>query len=781
MGIENFFNTLRKANFIQKNNIDNINLNTDYLYIDFNSVIYMVVDECEEDINYYLYSIIIKNYDEKCKVIEDKYKINFNTIDEFTDYFNQKKVDEIVKENIYNFIKNLCIKVNKDTLKEIFISFDGTPTFSKISDKRKRKYLNHIINNFKSDVYHKYSNTIDKDRELFYKNKISFSTNNPNRYNCNWSGHLEEIYFNLNSNKFRDEIKDLCKNLIDIKISYIDEFGEGEKKIIEHIMQNKKKGQYIIYSPDSDILLLSIIINNKFERLNIDSYIDIIKYEPNKKIIEIISIKNLIDNIYNYIFSKLNLFRKQHNIKLNIIDDIVGIITFFGNDFLPKIESINMKNGLEILFTQYAKVISYCRLSNPYLLYTENNKTKINMYLFSSLIEKLSEVEDKLMFDNYIQSEYKNFNYLSKIFGCNEYTPFFIDKLNRYCHGFNKIIRYIKLNPYKTAEEVYKNIIEKFTDKDNWEKIFISIESNITDTDNNTNIMNILNNLILSIRENKKYKLGLKLIKYSDDINDKFHQNNISDNFIHPLMIISEYDKEIYKLEKRMNEYKNISLNTEDKIGNVELKYKFNEYKIHTDINIINKKDYFYKDIVKLESTEINKFCEEYIKGFFWTIDFYFNKIDRNININNISIWSYEYTHTPYFKEIYNIMNRSDKLYNMYNLYNSISDINSNYYVSPSKYMNTLEQYLYITPKNVLQNNIPEVYKDILNDSNLFIEIETFYKKIIDNINGINNVDNNINLLESYNTNSINKLNIIGFKKSSYYDFMSKILPLRQH
>jgi len=389
------------------------------------------------------------------------------------------------------------------------------------------------------------------------------------------------------------------------------------------------------------------------------------------------------------------------------------------------------------------------------------------MGVLIELINKFSELEDKLLFDKYISNEFKNFNYLSRIFGNNEYSPFFIDKLNRYCHGFNKVTRYMKLNPEKNSEEIYKNIIEKFSDKNEWEKIFNDIE-NKDKQYGEINTNDILNIIIECVKENKKYKLGLKLIKNSDNISDKFHQTNIRDELEIPMMNINDYDIEIYKLEKKMDEYKYISLEPEEKIGIVDLKYKDNEYKIHTDRNIIAKKDYFYKDILKLNEDEINKLCEEYIKGFFWTVDFYFNKMDRYININNISVWSYEYSHAPYFKEINKYINNNS---NLDELYRHISDITSEYYVSPSQYMNSLEQYLYVTPKHILKNNIPEIYKEILNDSDLFIEIEKF----CENIKNGNNL-----LLESYDAKIITKFNIIGFKKSSYYEFMSKIIPLRK-
>jgi hypothetical protein len=213
MGIENFFNTLTKTNLIEKIYLDDIELEAEYLYIDFNSVIHTTVEEFEYDINYYLYSLIINNKDDYCKNVENKYSIKFNNVEDFNEYFKQDKVDDSIKEYIYNFIKNLCKKLNKNRLKEIYISFDGTPTFSKICEQKRRKYLNYIISDFKNEIYQNTKDKIDKNREIFYKNKISFGINQSNVYCGNWTGHVQDIYNNLCSFQFKLEIHELCPSL----------------------------------------------------------------------------------------------------------------------------------------------------------------------------------------------------------------------------------------------------------------------------------------------------------------------------------------------------------------------------------------------------------------------------------------------------------------------------------------------------------------------------------------------------------------------------------------
>lgn len=771
MGIESFFNTITKNKIISESLLINEKIDCDYLYIDFNSIIYIVADILENDINYYLYSIIINKKDEKCILIEKKYDINFNNMNEFKEYFTQDKIGNLVKKYIYEYIDNLIMNIIiTENLKEIYISIDGTPTMSKIVEQKKRRHMNYIIGCFKEQIYEKFKNTIDEINNIFYENKISFNRG----YITSWSSYIQEIFNNLNSPNYNIKLKEKCINLRNISISSAYEFGEGEKKIMEHILFNKRSGSYVIFSPDSDVVLLSLIMQNKLIKCNIENRFNLIRHNQMENEIENISICKLRDNIYNFIYNKMNNYRKYNHLKSNIIDDIVGIFTFFGNDFLPKIESINTKNGFIVLMDVYAKHLNWCRNYNIYLLFEENDIIRINHDVFCNIINKISENEDKLLFDKFLASEYKNYNYLSNTLEPNEITPFFIDRVNRYCHGFNKIIRYIKLNPDCTSDILINNIINHFTDREFFIKQFCEIEKGYgyDIIDNNILIKSILDKYIEKIKNKENIKCGLKFIKYSDSIDDKYHQKCLKNDLLHPEMAISEYDKEVYKLEKRMDNYKNIGIDNSNKIGICELKYKESEYKIYTDKNIEEKKKFYYEKILNCYSdNSINYVCKEYIKGFCWVIDFYFNKNNRDININNISIWHYKFDHTPFFKEL------NDYLYNMYNrnleltkLFFSISDINSSSYVKSLQFMNRFEQYLYITPKHN-HNNIPDIYNIILNESNLFMDLDDYVKKLL---NGENNI------LDVYNTKFFNKGNIIGLRNYDFTKFMEKMYQLRK-
>lgn len=776
MGIENFFNTITRNKIVSESLKIQEKIECNYLYIDFNSILYILSAEFENDVNYYLYTLIINDKDDKAKDIEEKYNINFTNIQEFNNYFNQDRINEIIKNNIYNYIKNLCKNlIESNTLKQIYISMDGTPTMSKIVEQKKRRYMNYILSNLKKQIYDILKNTIDEQRQIYYDNQKSFNRNNM----LQWSIFMQEIYNHLISPEYKTNIQELCINLNDIYVSSSYEFGEGEKKIMENILYNKKAGSYIIFSPDSDVIILSLLMQNKLYKINIDTKFNLIRHDQQNNEIENISICNLRKNMYEYIFNRMNTFRKFNHNKNQIIDDIIGLISLFGNDFIPRIESINIKSGFAIILELYARHLNWCRSHQYNLLFEENDITKINYDVLVNIFCKLSEYEDKILFDKYISTEYKNYKYLSSIFDTNTVTPFFIDKLNRYCHGYNKILRYIKQNISNlknNAYDIYDNVIDKFTDCEQWESQFIKIENGYDDNIDNMNnkdiIIGILEKMIDKISNNQIHRCGLKLVKYNDSIDDRYHQNLIKETLRHPKMNINDYDIEVYKLEKRMDKYKKIGMDHNNKIGMCELKYKDSEYKIHVDRNIDEKKTFFYNKIVCCNNNdEINVLCKEYLRGFFWTIDFYFNKNNRYVNINNVSTWHYKYDHAPFFKEIYNYLDGlQSRNFELNKLYYSITDINSSYFVRASQFLTRFEQYIYITPK-CLHFDVPENYKQLIETSDIFLDMNDI---IIRLINGENN------LLDTYDIKFINKGNIIGLRNCDYNKFMNLIQNLRE-
>ena len=344
MGIERFFSSIsNKFNAVQNITYPYEKKLSTHIFIDFNSIIHVV-------------SSSLKN------------PSDFNVIDKVEEY-----ILNLLTNNFYN-----------DEIKFIMIAIDGVPSKAKMIEQKKRRYIGQLIS-FMTENNKKWS-----------KNNIS-----PGTY------FMHILSNHLNSVSFKNKIKKVCNNIDNILISDIYKSEEGEKKIVNKInaMSFNKNDKIIIYSPDSDVILLALILKK-----NID--INIYRHDQQKSVeknyvfnlIEITFLKNII---VNYI--KDNLY--HNNLKdQELINDIVLIFTIFGDDFLPKIKSYDVKNDINIIFEFYS--LTLLIVKKP-LIYDN----QINFEFFTKLLEVMSKFEETILNENKLEKKYNNYkSYSSNLF-----------------------------------------------------------------------------------------------------------------------------------------------------------------------------------------------------------------------------------------------------------------------------------------------------------------------------------------------------------------------------
>ena len=401
MGIDKFMNqfnnTFNIAFYIKENKIDNIS----ELIFDFNSIIHTSMND-----------LFLFIGDKQI----DKYEIDDEMIN-------------IVSNNFINHIKN-TINTNIKCLISIF--FDGVPSINKINEQKHRK--------FHARLYDKLGEKININTAIrgdgknnWNRNKISPGTD-----------FMIKLCRYFKSYDFKDY---LYKNINNVELNIISdtlEIDEAEIKIVRYIKNNYKKHNYIIYSPDADMILLTLGFNKKninlvrieyendnylYRYVNIDLlfkllYENILLYRyfilniDNPNVIEKIKLKfpNIINNINlqllhiiyndkNYINSIIDIIKKNKQSfiddkilknKYNIINDLILLFIFFGNDFIPKIHTINL-NEIEInLFLFYYISAIFKLLSSHPNLKNDNNyhiSKKLNAYSLLFIIKELSNIE----------------------------------------------------------------------------------------------------------------------------------------------------------------------------------------------------------------------------------------------------------------------------------------------------------------------------------------------------------------------------------------------------
>lgn len=817
--------------------------NGEHIYFDFNSIIYNNIQEIEEELNYVLYEIITgHNTDDKTKyltkyleilnvniefqslpkedtiytekidnidnidtdtdtdivieniinnIIENAVKIvredmmkdiRMNNLNKFKEVFNSENIIKILMIKIKNKIKEILISYNDpNIIKNVYISIDGTPNMPKIMEQKKRRYIQFIIGEVKKRIMQKYESTFDENRKLFEENIISVDRTCITSY----SSFLNYIYEELNSEQFKYELYTLIPNLKTFKISSPLEIGEGEKKIMEDIILNNYSGNYVIISPDADLIILCLIQKNMLNKKNIQNTFQIIRQNMQKETIDLIDIDKLMVSISEYLKKRIEETSiTKFDISMNrIIDDITLLLTLFGNDFMPKLRSINVRNGFNIIFEVYVRHLTRTRNRYRYITFEEDNIYKINYDNFNSFLYKLSENEHKLCIETYAASHYKNYSYINSCLESTYGSPYFYDKINAYIHGFNKLMSHIlnhnKNNEEVSGEKIYEELLLNYSDKVVFIKQFVAFEAGCSDIKNEEEIKNKcieqINKIIQEISVYGFYHNKLKFIPYSNTINDKYHQKMIKEAMYHPLMLITDYDISIYKLEKKLDEYHYIfNSEIDNTLGSIEIINRHGFYKLICDNNIEKNKTIYYKEKMNINNDHDKyKLAHSYITGMFWTFDFYFNKNNRENNIKNISIWSYEYDSSPFIQDIINYINsvpNRNKLLN--HIFYSVNNTISFHYVPQNMFMNELEQWIYITPYEKIKGKIPEKYLLTLQNANFFIDCEEIVNGIIEG--------KATQYIDCGKSAYLNKCTIIGMKKMSCSTYMKLVLKLRE-
>ena len=454
------------------------------------------------------FSAINKNFDIVSvmtnikKLKTDVFFIDFNSI---IHYVSSKYISEINTTNETYDEKNLILRIKNyvDDLLEnvecnlVYIALDGVPSISKILEQKKRSFIGDLI------------------EELVKKHIVSFSFNKslikPG------TKFMRKISEYLNNDKF------VTRTII----SDTDDTGEGEFKIIDYIYKNKTK-DFVIYSPDADLIVLSMITWSN----NTESKIKILRFDQNTEILNVIHINTLINYLIFYYEERV-----KNKIEMSkYIKDISFIFTVFGNDFIPRINEINVSMDLYLLLDAY--IINY--VDNGYIL---DDSNKIIPKSFYNLISFLNKFSNILKQRTYMQYKYFNFNYATMINlyldiknkKPNQFFKFYLDFIDNF--DFNN--KYGKLQYYVLNDKELMKL-PTFTYKNNFNQSYIE--------------------------QNPKHYQKMLPIEYSSK--SKKHLIAMKD--------LSPRDKELYLINNKLDDYYDLFMSN-DKV-NLNKKEMVNEY-----------------------------------------------------------------------------------------------------------------------------------------------------------------------------------------------------------
>lgn len=666
MGIERFFSTINRnfkiINTIDLNNVNNQKLIVGkYLFLDFNAIIHTVSSKLISDLN-----------NKKSK-------------------YSNAKLDDleylIIKE-VNKFIISILETIDLESLDLVYAAIDGVPLFSKILEQKKRRFMGDFV----EKLLEQYSLPFNWSKNnispgTVFMDKMSKFLNNIKLITKGKLVKKEDLILEQKDYKYYNNIK---------KFDYSDASvpGEGEMKIYDYInsLKVKKKDRILFFSPDNDVILLSMISKNA-------NNIDIVKYEEIKdkmtkehsQILSIIPIDVFNQALYTFCEDRIEGSNfKDLNIK-KLIKDIAFIFTIFGNDFVPKCEAI--QTNLDFFFIIDMYLINL--IDHGYLL---SNGNIINQ-TFLSYLSLLGSHEKRLLFRNSYQNIYNNFRYANQ-------KNFIIDlyklKLGLHVNNqskkfsdpfynfYNNIIYYI--DPFKIKE-----FIEK--EKNPKKKYHGCLEFYLLDQNKLFNIIkkslkiifpinDLLNIDISKINEKTWYD---KLLHMNFKSNIKKHMMNMKD--------LSPRETELYLINEKLDKYHSLFNPISEFYLNIQKIRKINEpFYYNKYFNGDNKK--------QVVST--------YLKGFRWIFDYYFNRQSTSKNKTFVDeTWYYPYYKSPLFStlvEYYSSIDHKPK--------------------AKKLDLNPIEHLLYITPIRLSQLLDPKFFMLFAEYKNGKFTDEKFVHKI---------------------------------------------------
>ena len=594
MGVLRFFSTI-KSHYFTKNAISFIDkkYDIDYLLLDFNSLMHQGKQS------------ILSQYKKEfeAQIIKNKITEEFKLKKLYQEY--KSKLSNEIQNKTMHFVKEIVSQcINK--LNILYIAIDGVPSIAKMIEQKRRRFMGKLLECIELELLEKYKDELSKQKtQNGFANRYLFE-----KYTPRWSSsHISPgTQFMID---FTENLKNsdyLMKYVMPQKYIFSDytSIGEAEKKLMNYCIRNIPEDKSImIYSPDADVILLCMLLNHK--------NVYVIRNDDRSNKLYCIDINKLKNNFY-----KLFKFFSKKDSDLNTyIRDIIFLFTFFGDDFVPPIESYTINFHLSNIIKAYAT--GFAKHGNLTTKINVNNKCLIAILkeLTDKELEKIILVEKYLSgyFRQYFiyRKEYENWCYKNNVDPAKVTFPAILRNCLLLNHNIKK----------SGIQSVEKNVLFKilnavFLRNDN--DIQLHIQKNNIDSklnrDKRGKPFNMQPYKIQQIQKNSKFDIMyygienmLDIRKYVTDVNWESYFNKSS--------------TDLYQLGFT-------------DIPSIHNEFKYN-YEKYAD-KMINK----FKNIQFKNKNPV----KDYLDGIMWTY-YYYNSTD--LGLNN---WSYEFSKAPLLTDI---------------------------------------------------------------------------------------------------------------------------------
>ena len=688
MGVLELFGTLIKNDITSASILSNFTdkMEINHLFLDYNSIIHVSSQKIIADVNVFLQIVLKSLYAnrapsnialtenfEKYDMVHIQKKITQNTDPElvikmFHEHFSEKYLDKLIITLVINtvlfIIRTYC---HNKTIQTLLLAIDGVPSKGKMVEQKQRRYLGAITETYKLKILSKYKDYLSDQPNYIYlatKNSIKWSRNKITP----GTGFMHKLVNYLNSDTIQSKMK-INRPKMEIIISDMYEIGEGEKKIVNYINNylSNTKESIMIYSPDADVILLCMLLPvNKLYMLRYNQQISM---ESGSNIYDLIDIRLLKSNISFYINNNPNSSKEEFDID-RINYDLVCISTLFGNDFVPKIETLNVKKGFQNIMDAYLKTLLDLKHKGYYLVKigSTTDKYRINFTFLKHIIKALLPEEDDFIKNNNLYTQYITIGQIKHVFDYMEINSGnLVSTYNEFRQEYETLKHTIKQNggnlSYFETNDRFMNSLKK--------AVNVILDGQNVNTSYLSN-KDMIKTLKKYYHKNRDFpRLNINLNTWAHSIGDYVHKKKVKD------LEMNDYKKEIYKFDNMLDEYY-IKLNaqpldlTKSKINNY--------YSTYFGVPLFNKNN----DLTE----EASQVIYDYLEGMVWVFEYYFN------DMTYINRWFYKHERAPLLRHLYMFLNNINIEY-----FNDIYTELEKYQVKDlENYFNPVEQLIYVSP-----------------------------------------------------------------------------------
>lgn len=684
MGVIEFFGSIARSSITSdaiKTDYDK-KINVDHFFLDFNSIIYGASYGVLSGINGLMKHVLTARYDNKHfneKIVDlfKTYKMPImpkdtdpeKIVDLFHEYFDNDKVEHLViTEVMKTFIKLVRTYCDPNSLKTVMVALDGVPSKGKMVEQRQRRYLSGITEAYERKLLEEYTDYL-KDLPnyayLIAKSPVTWPTVNITP----GTKFMEKLSKYLRSKQIVDSI--MVNPNVKYVISDTHQIGEGEKKIVNYIDSKVNiNDSVMIYSPDADVILLCMLLHTK--RSYMLRHDQQATERAKRNVYDLIDINAMVDNIAYYV----NREQTDYD-SIAIGRDFVCLSTLFGNDFVPKIETISVKSNLQLIMDLYRRTL--LELNEHLVLQDKVTKQfDLNTVFLKDLIVKLIPIERDFIENNALYNKYLKLGIIKTVFdyaNINQKTLFTV--YNGFTQTYGDLKRALDRDDSTgifEADTDFMSSLKKAL------KITVNGKQINATTLSNDQLMELLKDIKA---DTGKYPgLIINLQTRSTSVKDSFYQRQIKEKKL------NEFEIERLKFQKMLDEYY----------------VKFNAQPLDLSAKAIP--DYYVTYFGARKGTEeMRKLMQAYLESILWVFNYYFN------SKTYISTWYYPYERSPLLADFSRYLTKVtdeeiDLLARSLVTRFDVTDI--------TKYFNPLEQFVNVSPRTPkVLAALPANYRDL--------------------------------------------------------------------